>query len=75
MGCFQIFSYKDFDSEDLCKKLYEKNTLMVGFGVFKNKTFVRLVIVNCENTKNDIIEFFRVLEEFARTHRKEIKKI
>ena len=69
------FSYKDFDSEDLCKKLYEHNTLMVGFGVFKNKTFVRLVIVNCENTKNDIIEFFRVLEEFARTHRKEIKKV
>ena len=69
------FSYKDFDSEDLCTKLYEKNALMVGFGVFKNKTFVRLVIVNCENTKNDILEFFRVLEGFAHTHRKEIKKL
>lgn len=69
------FSYKDFDSEDLCTKLYEQNALMVGFGVFKNKTFVRLVIVNCENTKNDILEFFRVLEGFAHTHRKEIKKL
>lgn len=69
------FSYKDFDSEDLCMKLYKHNTLMVGFGVFKNKTFIRLVIVNCENKKNEILDFFRVLEDFAQANKTSIKKI
>ena len=31
------FNYKDFDPEDLCAKLYESNTLMIGFGNFQNK--------------------------------------
>ena len=31
------FNYKDFDPQDLCAKLYETNTLMVGFGNFQNK--------------------------------------
>ena len=50
------FNYKDYDPEDLCTKLYERNTLMVGFGTFKNNTFIRLVIVNCENSVDDIMQ-------------------
>ena len=38
---------------------------MVGYGSHKNNTFVRLVTVNRENTKNDILNFFKTLENFA----------
>ena len=59
------FNYKDFEPEDLCAKLYTSNTLMVGFGCFKNIKFIRLVVVNCENSINDIMRFFNELEGFA----------
>ena len=68
------FNYKDFDSEDLCTKLYESNTLMIGFGHFSAKKFIRLVIVNSENSQNDIIDFFKVLEKFAEENIDTIKK-
>ena len=38
---------------------------MVGFGTFKNNTFIRLVIVNCENSVDDIMRFFKILEDFT----------
>ena len=59
------FNYKDFDPEDLCTKLYESNTLMVGFGHFHDNGFVRLVTINGENTHADIRKFFTILEEFV----------
>ena len=69
------FTYKDFDSEDLCAKLYEKNTLMVGFGNFKDTSFIRLVVVNCENSVDDLMHFFTTLENFAKKNINLIKKI
>lgn len=69
------FNYKDFDPEDLCKKLYESNTLMVGFGNFKDKRFVRLVIVNCENSSKELTQFFATLEAFANHNNDLIKKM
>ncbi len=69
------FNYKDFEPEELCKKLYESNTLMVGFGNFKGKKFIRLVIVNCENSTNELMQFFSVLEAFANKNKDLIKKI
>ena len=69
------FNYKDFDPDDLCTKLYESNILMVGFGHFKNKRFVRLVVVNCENSLDDLMQFFTVLEEFTQQNKHLIKKI
>ena len=68
------FNYKDFDAEDLCSKLYESNTLMIGFGNFQAKSFVRLVIVNCENSLDDITRFFKVLEEFVKQNKDWLKK-
>ena len=68
------FTYKDFDSEDLCAKLYEKNTLMVGFGNFKDVSFIRLVVVNCENSVDDLMHFFTTLENFAKKNKKSHKK-
>tara|TARA_B100000902_G_scaffold365033_1_gene385627 strand:- start:92068 stop:93441 length:1374 start_codon:yes stop_codon:yes gene_type:complete len=59
------FNYKNIDPIKLCTELYNKNKLMVGYGNHKNNTFVRLVTVNRENTKNDILNFFKTLEDFA----------
>ncbi len=69
------FNYKDFEAKDLCTKLYEKNKLMVGFGSFHNNTFVRLVTINGENLVTDILNFFKVLEEFAEQNSDLIKRI
>tara|TARA_B100001758_G_C18416326_1_gene620097 strand:- start:4751 stop:6139 length:1389 start_codon:yes stop_codon:yes gene_type:complete len=68
------FNYKDFDPEDLCAKLYENNSLMVGFGRFHNKSFVRLVTINGENSYEEISNFFSTLENFANTNSKSIKR-
>jgi len=69
------FNYKDFDPEDVCTKLYESNTLMVGFGQFHDHRFIRLVVVNCENLIDDLMQFFAVLEEFIQQNKDLIKKI
>ncbi|MFT4524008.1 MAG: sulfinoalanine decarboxylase [Granulosicoccus sp.] len=59
------FNYKDVDPMDLCTALYENQITVVGFGSFNENTFVRLVTINANNTKQDILNFFAVLEEFA----------
>jgi len=69
------FNYKDFDPEDLCTKLYQHNKLMVGFGYFLKQGFVRLVTINGENSNENILNFFRVLEDFTAKYHKKIKRI
>ena len=59
------FNYKDFEPEYLCTKLYEKTKLMVGFGSFHNNTFIRLVTINGENSEQNILNFFVILEGFV----------
>ncbi|MFT4660386.1 MAG: sulfinoalanine decarboxylase [Patiriisocius sp.] len=59
------FNYKNIDPMTLCTALYEHQITVVGFGSFNNDTFIRLVTVNANNTKEDILNFFKVLEEFA----------
>lgn len=68
------FNYKDFDPEDLCTKLYENNKLMIGFGSFHNNSFVRLVTINAENTEEDILNFFKILEDFAEKNSRVLKR-
>ena len=62
------FNYKDFDAIELCTQLYNNNKLMVGYGEHKGETFVRLVTINRENTKKDILSFFKILEDFSNNH-------
>ena len=69
------FNYKDFDPEDLCTKLYQHNKLMIGFGYFLKQGFVRLVTINGENTNENILNFFTVLEEFTAKYHETIKRI
>jgi sulfinoalanine decarboxylase/sulfinoalanine decarboxylase/aspartate 1-decarboxylase len=59
------FNYKNIDPTALCTALYEHQILVVGFGSFNGNTFVRLVTINANNEKHDILNFFKVLEEFV----------
>ena len=68
------FNYKDFDPEDLCTKLYQHNKLMIGFGYFLKQGFVRLVTINGENTNENILNFFKVLEGFVSQNTEIIKR-
>jgi len=68
------FNYKDFEPEDLCTKLYQHNKLMVGFGYFHKQGFVRLVTINGENTNENILNFFNVLEDFVSQNSASIKR-
>lgn len=62
------FNYKNIPAQALCTALYENSELMVGFGSFKGVEFVRLVTINSGNDKEDILDFFAVLERFANKH-------
>jgi len=59
------FNYRGIDADELCTRLYEKNKLMVGFGSFKGEQFVRFVTINANNSKKDILHFFKQLEQEA----------
>ena len=59
------FNYKNIDPTALCTALYEHQVTVVGFGAFHEDTFVRLVTINANNEKVDILNFFKVMEEFV----------
>ena len=59
------FNYKNIDPTTLCTTLYEHQITVVGFGSFNEDTFIRLVTINATNTKKDILNFFKVLEDFV----------
>jgi len=69
------FNYKNFDPEDLCTQLYENNLLMVGFGHFHANKFIRLVTVNGENSTDNLLNFFQILEEYCERNDANIKKV
>jgi sulfinoalanine decarboxylase/sulfinoalanine decarboxylase/aspartate 1-decarboxylase len=62
------FNYKGIPAEEICTRLYEDGKLMVGYGNFKGTTFIRLVTVNAQNSKEDILNFFTTLEAFVEEH-------
>jgi sulfinoalanine decarboxylase/sulfinoalanine decarboxylase/aspartate 1-decarboxylase len=59
------FNYRDIDPIALCTSLYEEQETVVGFGSFRDETFIRFVTVNANNTEQDILNFFNVLEDFV----------
>jgi len=59
------FNYKNIDPNVLCTALYENQITVVGFGSFNEDTFVRFVTINATNKKEDILNFFRTIEEFV----------
>jgi glutamate/tyrosine decarboxylase-like PLP-dependent enzyme len=62
------FNYKDIPAQLLCTQLYEESKLMVGYGSFEDNEFVRLVTINAQNNKEDILNFFKTLEQFVEIH-------
>jgi sulfinoalanine decarboxylase/sulfinoalanine decarboxylase/aspartate 1-decarboxylase len=62
------FNYKNIDPKILCTLLYEHQITVVGFGAFKGTSFVRFVTINATNTKEDILNFFNLLESFVKEH-------
>ncbi len=62
------FNYKNIPADKLCAKLYEEGKIMVGYGQFREDRFVRFVTINSHNSKEEILDFFRLLEEFAELH-------
>lgn len=62
------FNYKGIDANKLCTALYEQKVTVVGFGAFGNDEFIRLVTINANNSPEDILNFFKVMEEFVDAH-------
>ncbi len=62
------FNYKGIDANKLCNALYEEQVTVVGFGAFKGVEFVRFVTINANNSPEDILNFFRVMEDFVDMH-------
>jgi sulfinoalanine decarboxylase/sulfinoalanine decarboxylase/aspartate 1-decarboxylase len=59
------FNYKGVSAKKICTALYENSEILVGFGDVKNQNFVRLVTINAQNSKEDILSFFKTMEVFV----------
>ena len=59
------YNYKGIPAQDLCTSLYQNAEAMVGFGIFRETEFVRLVTINAGNDDKDIINFFKTCEDFV----------
>jgi sulfinoalanine decarboxylase/sulfinoalanine decarboxylase/aspartate 1-decarboxylase len=62
------FNYKNIDPQKLCTALYEESEIMVGFGSNGGDEFIRFVTINAQNSKEDILNFFKNLEAFVEEH-------
>jgi glutamate/tyrosine decarboxylase-like PLP-dependent enzyme len=62
------FNYKGIPAQKICAKLYEESKLLVGYGTFRENEFIRFVTINAQNSPEDILNFFKTLEEFVETH-------
>jgi len=69
------FNYKDVPAQTLCTQLYEESHLLVGYGAFQDDEFVRLVTINAQNDKKDILNFFNTIENFVETSLQQEKVI
>ncbi len=59
------YNYKNFPARDICTALYEKSEMMVGYGTFKGTEFIRFVTINYGNDEQDILNYFKQVEEFV----------
>lgn len=62
------FNYKGIAADELCTMLYEKQETLVGYGHYRDLQFVRLVLVNANNTIDDLKQFFQVMEAAVEIH-------
>jgi len=62
------FNYKGIPARDICTLLYEHSELLVGYGSFGGVEFIRLITINAQNSHEDILAFFKTMEEFVANH-------
>lgn len=62
------FNYKGIPARHICTLMYEHSELLVGYGSFRGTEFIRLVTINAQNTEEDIINFFKTMEQFVAEH-------
>ena len=41
---------------------------MVGYGSFRDDEFIRFVTINAQNDHEDILNFFKTMEQFVEDH-------
>ncbi len=63
------FNYKNIPARAICTLLYENSQMLVGYGTFGKEEFIRLVTINVQNDPEDILNFFRVLEDFVESNK------
>jgi sulfinoalanine decarboxylase/sulfinoalanine decarboxylase/aspartate 1-decarboxylase len=68
------FNYKGIPARSICTLLYEHSELLVGYGSFKETEFIRLVTINAQNTKEDILKFFKIMEQFVAENAEKFKE-
>lgn len=59
------FNYKSIPARSICTHLYEQSELLVGYGIFREDEFIRLVTINAQNDDAAILCFFKTLESFV----------
>lgn len=69
------FNYKGIDPKALCTLLYEHQITVVGFGAFNEEEFIRLVTINATNSSKDILNFFKVIEQFVEENELVLKAV
>ena len=62
------FNYKGIPARDICTLLYEHSELLVGYGSYEADEFIRLATINAQNSKHDILDFFKTMEGFVTSH-------
>ncbi|HLV42052.1 MAG TPA: aminotransferase class V-fold PLP-dependent enzyme [Brumimicrobium sp.] len=69
------FNYKNIPAQELCTKLYEEAELMVSYGTFQENDFIRFVTINAQNSHDEILLFFKRLEQFVEKHMPEYRDV
>ncbi|MBL4708205.1 MAG: aminotransferase class V-fold PLP-dependent enzyme [Flavobacteriales bacterium] len=63
------FNYKNIPARDICTLLFEHSEMLVGYGSYNDQEFIRFVTINAQNDKGDILNFFKVIEQFVEDHK------
>ena len=46
---------------------------MIGFGTFKSTKFIRLITINCQNSEKEVLNVFKIIEDFAKKFNESLK--
>lgn len=63
------FNYKGISARKLSEELYKNAQLLVSWGSFQDQEFIRLVTINSDNNKEEIVQFFKTIESFVAQHK------